>query len=373
MSFLSDIFSKKKEVNEQPITLTREDLENKLVVDYQQEYVAGYRSFVRCQRRDANEEEAKELKQVFDLISSVPEGKKLIDEVAKAGFQFSLQAFSGNNDGCMYGQRKLIMLCPVNHNSIASLATTAFHEMVHAVQDTRTNQLLSNSSKLNIADQFKFQRACEAAAWTEEARFAYQISKDHPEVLKHVSQFPMYQAFDEEMKKSNDMDKAGNAAFKAWYNYPHYQQAYEKDHIANITFGLKNAENAYNRKCLRESISNEQVMDSIFLTDSLKKAVEPEYLTSPEALSITPAGLDRIKKAESKYTSIFFFKDNDKSYMSMYSTENKKRFDDVENDPSAMLCASHNSLQSKLNATASSKQETKKNLVQKALINNMGR
>lgn len=338
MSFLSDIFGKKKEA-EQPAP-NRQDMESTLKVAFESVLTAGYVSRTVRNVREPQDVEKEQLKQVLDIIASVPAGKDLIEKVAAAGFKFKFNAYRGENDGSMCGENKQIMLCPCQHSSIAGMATTAFHEMVHAVQDTDSKQLLSNSTSLNIADQFKFNRACEAAAWTEEARFAYQIKDKYPEVLNHVSQFPMYQVFDKEMQESGDLDKASEKAFKEWYNYPHYQQAYEKDHIYAIKYGLKGLEgNLTSSGALREQISNQDVLDKIFITPGLNKKIDADYLTSSEALSLSPAGFESIKKIEKNFRSHFLFAKEDKSYMKMYSTENKKTFDDIENDPSAMICA----------------------------------
>ncbi|MCQ2965507.1 MAG: NAD(P)H-dependent oxidoreductase [Alphaproteobacteria bacterium] len=338
MSFLSDIFGKKKEV-EQPVP-NRQDMEGTLKVAFENVLTAGYVSRTVRNVRDPQEVEKEQLKQVFDVISSVPAGKDLIDRVAAAGFKFTFNAYGGDADGSMSGGNKRIMLCPCQHSSIAGMAATAFHEMVHAVQDTDSNQLLSDSSSLNIADQFKFNRACEAAAWTEEARFAYQIKDKYPEVLSHVAQFPMYQVFDKEMSESGDLDKASEKAFKEWYNYPHYQQSYEKDHIYAIKYGLKGREQNFTQSdSLRGQISNQDVLDKIFITPGLNKKIDADYLTSPEALSLSPAGFESIKMIEKNFRSHFLFSKEDKSYMKMYSTENKKTFDNIENDPSAMICA----------------------------------
>jgi len=140
-------------------------------------------------KRPPQENEVKQLKEVFDLIASVPQGQKLLDEVAQGGYEFFFETARGENDGCMYAGTKKIMLCPCQHSSIAGLAATAFHEMTHAVQNDRTKGKLDyKCANMNMADQIKFQRAAEAAAWTEEAKFANNTRKlsDIPQIFRCI-------------------------------------------------------------------------------------------------------------------------------------------------------------------------------------------
>ncbi|MBR1777703.1 MAG: hypothetical protein IJ752_03850 [Alphaproteobacteria bacterium] len=320
MSFLSDLFKRKPKEPEPP--RTRQDMEDSLSVQYVETYTIDtaqrtlQHSFTK--QRPPQEEEAKQLKEVFDLIASVPQGQKLLDEVAQGGYEFFFETTRGANDGCMYAGTKKIMLCPCQHSSIAGLAATAFHEMTHAVQNDRTKGKLDyKCANMNMADQFKFQRAAEAAAWTEEAKFAYQIRDQHPDVERHVAKFPMYQAFAEEMEKSGDMAKAGEACFKAWYGYKHYQTAYEANHVENISYFI-------GQGCIRkedtlaESMSSEDVLKNVFVSDDIKQNISPDFLTSKEAFSVSKEAIERLEN-----TVKLYYKDwkQDPSLHNMYSYE----------------------------------------------------
>lgn len=305
MSFLSDLFKRKPQEPEPP--RTRLDMEDDLKIQYDASFQLqtpnGVLNQVFKQSRPPQESEKKLLKEMFDVISSVPQGQMLLDDVAKNGYSFFFEASSGQNDGCMYGDQKKIMICPCQHSSVAAMAATAVHEMTHALQNERTNGAFGISgARINMADQFKFQRAAEAAAWTEEAKFAYQIRDRHPEVENHVSQFPMYNAFVAEMDASGDMAKAGEAAFKTWYGFKYYQEVYEKNHVSCISYNMDQAY-ARQKDILSESLPSDQLLNQMFVSDDVKKNIPPEYLTSKEAFSLSNAAFNQLNSAASVYNT----------------------------------------------------------------------
>lgn len=348
MSFLSDIFKKKPQQPEPP--RTREEMEDDLSIrelsttSIQTANGTLQQTFQRS--RAPLDEEKKLLKDTFDLIASVPQGKKLLEEVAKSGYEFYFEAFHGRNDGCAFVDQKKIMLCPCQHTSVAALAATAFHEMTHAVQNERTKGMLGlSSAQYNLADQFKFHRAAEAAAWTEEAKFAYQIKDQHPEVENHVSAFPMYRAFAEEMEKSGDMTKAGEAAFKTWYGYKHYQSVYEDNHVSNFSYFMDQAYASRKEDSLSASLSSEEVLNKVFISEDIKQNIQPEFLTSKEAFSVSENAIERLNKA----TMLYFNGRKDPSLQNMYSYETGQKHSGQE-QPKEAVAASARPKESMMNA-----------------------
>ena len=335
MAFFSNLFKKTPSEPEQP--KTRQDLENSLYIQ-DVEYLpmrigtnALQQAFAVKKKREPIEAEKKLLSDVFDLIASVPEGKKLIDDVAAMGFTIHFDAFQGNLDGAMYGDQKHIMLSPRQHSSVAAVAATAFHEMTHAVQNEKSAGMLADGSRVNIADQYQFQRAAEAAAWTEEAKFAYQIKDKHPEVLYHVEKFPMYKAFAQEMEASGDFAKAGEKAFKSWYQYKHYQTAYEKQHTGNICSTLNNCIYQKDSTALRESFSSEDALKAVFISNDINKNISADFLRSPEAFSLSKETVNLLDQQVEKYTDTFRKAQKDTSYRQMYSYETKQKYQAQEN------------------------------------------
>lgn len=278
---------------------TREDLETSLSVRYQAlgtvQTQDGCREKIFLERRRANAYERRQLKEVLDVIESVPAGKKILSNAIKNGYKFSFETFDSNCDGCLYAPAKTIMLNPANHASVASMAATTFHELIHALQNEQTDNLLANGARLNIADQIKFHRASEAAAWAEEAKFIYQIKDKYPEVLKHTGHVPMYQAFAKEMETSGDMGKAGEASFKSWYGFRCYQGAYEQEHIANISNHLSLSLAQRDDKILQQSMSAEEVLDKVLVSEEIRRNINPEFLTQKEAFSISREGAEKLQ------------------------------------------------------------------------------
>ena len=362
MSFLSNLFKGKKEKTPP----TRQDMEDNLYVHYIGYMPVNTGRGVLQQAfqnyRPAKENEKKLLSEVFDIISSVPAGKKLIDNVAAQGFKFYFNDFRGEMDGCMFAEYKTIMLCPRQHSSAAAVAATAFHEMVHAVQNYKSGQLLHDSTDINIADQFRFQRAAEAAAWTEEANFAYQIKDKHPEVLSHVTQFPMYHAFSDEMEKSGDIKKAGEVAFKSWYGFKHYQKFYKKQHVQNISCGIAQNKTNKNKLGLSQSLEAANILQNVFVSEDLRANISADYLSQPAAFSLSSEAVKKLDECMQSYTEGFKKGINDRSYHKMYSYENGKTYADMEQTSrpvAASLHVSHDrpSRMSSLKKTAGNQQK----------------
>ncbi len=348
MSFFSDLFKKKPK--EPPPPRTREEMESSLEirekVNHPIKTSNGILQHSYQRRRLPEEEEQKLLKETFDLIASVPAGKKLLDEVAQGGYDIYFETFCGSNLGCMYSGNKKIMLSPPSHGSAAELAATAFHEMTHALQQERTGYLGNKSSDLTLADQFKFHRAAEAAAWTEEANFAYQIKDKHPEVEHMVNRFPMYRAFAAEMEQSGDKGKAGEAAFKAWYGFKHYQDSYEDNHVRNFSYFMDQSY-ANRKKALFDTIPSESVLEKVFISDELRQNISPDFLTSKEAFSVSDYAINKLNEKSALYFKGF----KDPSLGDMFSYETGERRAPQQQQSNEVVAASlhpHKSMMSAL-------------------------
>lgn len=276
--------------------------------------------------RPPRAEETKMLKDVLDIVESVPDGKKLLADVATAGYKINFDTFRGASAGACNPVEKQIMLCPANHSSEAAVAASLYHEMTHAMQNERSGGMLADCSKYNIADQVKFLRAAEASAWMEEAKFAHQIKDEHPEVLKFVGEIPMYKAFAAEMEKSGDAAKAGEAAFKDWYGFKIYQAGYEKQHIAIVKNKTLNRLKKQDAKAFRQSLSSEDALKFTVISDSVK--IAPEFLTSPAAFSVSNDGAKAFAAISKGYFAKFLSAVKDDSVQSMYSYDTGKRLSD---------------------------------------------
>ena len=333
MSFLSDLFKKKEKPR------TRQDMEASLtVVDGEKRYTVtsrGTLARVFKRTRMPKDEERKTLTEVFDLMASVPQGKKLLEEVAQAGYEICFESFKGDCFGSMNGCKKKVMLSTGSHENVAGMAITLFHEMTHAVQNERSNGMLGDDrARYVLADQFKFSRAAEAAACTEEAKFTYQIKDRYPEVEKFAEGFPMYPAFKAEMEKSGDMTKAGKAAFEAWYGFKNYQESYEEDHVQNAVYSLK-SDTVSKKNKLTKTISSEDVLQKVFVSDDIRQSISAEYLTSKEAFSISQDAVRKMDKAVAALDK----KDKDTSMHSMFLLGTDKTYSAVHEQSKGDACS----------------------------------
>lgn len=325
MSFFSDLFKKKSSPLPPAPKKTRTDLEGSLFVRYEEQ--DGKLNSVFIKDRPPQSEEKKILNDIFDIIESVPEGKKLITDVACAGYKIHFDTFRGASAGSCNPGEKRIMLCPANHVNKAAIAASLVHEMTHAMQDERSEGLLRDCSAYNMADQVKFLRAAEASAWMEEAKFAYQIKETHPEVLKHVEHVPMYQAFAAEMKRSEDVGKAGAAAFKSWYGYKEYQTGYENQHISIIKNRTYDRLKKQDSRAFRQSMPSEDVLKHTIISENV--SIKSEFLTTPEAFSISDDAVKSFKAISKGYAAKFLTAVKDTSVGNMYSYETGKLVSDI--------------------------------------------
>ena len=230
----------------------------------------------------------------------------------------------------MFADEKKITLNLSGHSSVAGLATSAFHEMVHVVQNERSNGMHGiNCAKLNMADQFKFWRASEAAACAEASKFTYQIKDKYPEADKQMERYPFYKTFTEEMGRSGDMTKAGKAAFEAWYGFKYYQTAYEKNHVINSAFYLESSYRKGDKNVLKASLSSEEILKDVFVSDDIRQSISAEYLTSKEAFSISKEGMEKIDAAVKQYGVKGNV--NDRTIHEMYSYETGEKYASAEN------------------------------------------
>ena len=315
MGFLSSLFSNENR--------TRADMEKKLFILEDEK---------RGWTRGAKSSEKQILKDVFDIIEEVPETKKLLDDVAKQGYKFFFQRDTGKAEGCCYANEKVIMINPTIMDNTAEIAIATVHEMTHAMQCKNLGDLTKNASALSMADQLRLARAKEAGAVLQESSFAHQILGKHPEAKDYVESNPMVMAYIDEMNKSGDKGKAAEKCFKEWYEYEPYQRPYENQHIDHLIFDLDHS--SKKDPHLQASITPEEIIDKCVYSEDHKKAVPPEFLTSPEANRLSEKGKERLDTVSENCEKYFGVKDT--SYKQMYSYDTGKTHAEQEKNPSLM-------------------------------------
>lgn len=380
MAFLSHLFNKKKEqtVKTPEPLKTRKDFEETLRVSETQNRPLGGGTLMMAftQERTPLESEKALLKEVLDIVESSPIGKQLLDQVAALGYTTYFESTLGQNNGSASFQNKSIMLCPGLHTSAASVATTLVHEMVHCVQEDRSGNMFQNITRYKIADQVKYLRAAEAGAWQTEADFAYQIKDRHPEILKDMQKYPMYNAYSAEMDASASREKANAAAFKEWYTFDWYKQTYNQNHLAVITSGISQKISSGDSKSLQKEISNEEILSYAVLTPEQHKELQPAFLNSVAAFSVPEDMAEKITSATEKYNSSFLFKSKktyDSSILGMYLDGTSKPV--AENAAPAKIPASAAPAKTPLMKQLSSLPKQEKNIpaFQKNILKNKGK
>ena len=352
LSFVSDLFKKKDKQPVQKTPKTRADLEEPSTVRYKETNDKLQKTFIRT--RAPNSEEKKQLQDVLNIIESVPDGKKLIADIAAAGYKINFDTFcNGAYGACNPIQKTIILSLGHLPDNNAALAAFLYHEMTHAMQDERSGGLMADASAYKMSDQIKFLRAAEASAWMEEAKFTYQIKDAHPEVLKVIGAYPMYQKFASEMEKTGDLTKASEATFKSWYGFKEYQGLYEEEHINIIKHKALGRLKKQDAKAFRQTMSSEDVLKYTLISENV--SINPEFLTTPEAFSVSDNAIRSFKAISKGYASKFLTAAKDTSLDNMYSSETGKPLSGME----AVSKKGGNSLMSELE-TISKKQTAEK-------------
>ena len=275
--------------------------------------------------RGAEDSERQILKDVFDIIEKVPETKKLLDDVAKEGYEFHFLGYKGGKNAmasCSISN-KHIMLNPRKCNSVAEIASVCVHEMTHAMQFKELGAIANDVSGLNLADRIRLNRAQEAGAYVQQAAFSYQIQKEHPEIKKFIKEWPMLETYASEMEKSGDKGKAAEKCFKEWYDYEPYQRFYENEHIDNILFNLDHSSKKEPHP--QASITSEEIIGKCIYSEEYRKAIPSEFLQSPEANRLSDNGKKRLDTVSKKCEKYFGVKDT--SYMQMVSYKTGKTYE----------------------------------------------
>lgn len=282
-------------------------------------------------------QEQKTLKDVLDVVCEVPEGKKLLDRVAGLGYSFCFENSASNTAGCMYPDDKTIVLNPSgfanggenpqSEFNTAAMAVTLYHEMVHAVQNRQSRDMMTarQQHNFNTTDRIMFNRVCEAAAYTEESRFIHQIIEHHPEIREKSAKTPTYQAFCKEMAVSGDMDKAGEKAFKAWYADPFYQNAYEHIHVENIAAEIKIMAKRKIRSSPMCRIPPERALDHAFVSNGIRDCIPSDFPTSPQAFALSKGAVGYLDRVNGEYAPAVQWARPDTSYRQMYAQDGKPR------------------------------------------------
>lgn len=199
---------------------------------------------------------------LLNIAYQFPKGQETMNAVAFQGYTYMYQAMFGVNGACDY-DRKVVRLD--SYRRQMELAPILIHECTHIRQVERLNKVSGQDKttdfigSLNAYDFIKLNRALEADACAHQAAFAYQMKEEYPQVFEKEMETPMMRAYVGEMEKSGDETKAMQASFQAWYGYKNYQEAYEKQYVAQIRMNSEQKKKDLNPAKKEAALSNEQL------------------------------------------------------------------------------------------------------------------
>ena len=199
---------------------------------------------------------------LLNIAYKMPKGEEVMNAVAFKGYSFMYDSMFGVNGACDY-DRKVVRMD--SYFMQKDLAPILIHECTHIRQVDRLSEQINQPNVtnfiagLNAYDFIKLNRALEADACAHQAAFAYQMKDEYPQVFEKEMETPMMRAYVGEMEKSGDETKAMRASFQAWYGYKNYQEAYEKQYVAQIRMNSEQKKKDFNSVKKEAAVSNEQL------------------------------------------------------------------------------------------------------------------
>lgn len=197
---------------------------------------------------------------LLNIAYKAPKGEEVMNDVAFKGYKFMYQQLFGLNGSCDYDHKSVLLDSFHRQQDIAPIL---IHECNHVRQVERLKEnsnvkdITSFMAGLNAPDFIKLNRALEADSCAHQAAFAYQLKDVYPDMFTKEMETPMTQAYAAEMEKSGDETKAMQSSFAAWYDYKHYQEAYEKQFVKQINH---NEEEQKNNPALSSKLTSEQII-----------------------------------------------------------------------------------------------------------------
>ncbi len=225
---------------------------------------------------------------LLNIAYETPKGREVMNAVAFKGYSFTYDTMFGVNGACDY-DRKVVRLD--SYFMQKDLAPVLIHECTHIrqidrlVEKTGQPDVTGFIAGLSAYDFIKLNRALEADACAHQAAFAYQMREKYPQVFEKEMKTPMMQAYVAQMDKTGDETKAMQASFEAWYGYKNYQEAYEKQYLAQIQ---ENIRQRGSRQV--SSISNGQISGLCLLNG--KSYIPPSFFDRVENMAVSEKGKD---------------------------------------------------------------------------------
>lgn len=226
------------------------------------------------------------LKDTISLMQKVPAGREALKNIEDLGYNVVFESGIDAGGFCD-SDNKVVILSADYYNSAEELSPILVHEMQHAVQATTFEEDFFGTS---IASTMKYRFAQEADACAHETAFMYQARQLGIDVAVFDEYENAYKIYQENYEKG-DPEKAMNNTFKAWYDEAGRYEWYSKYYADAFVEMGKSGE----KHSLKKVLSNKEITDSLLFEG--KPYVEPSFLSTPEAFSMTNENKKRIIKA----------------------------------------------------------------------------
>lgn len=272
------------------------------------------------------DEEKNALSALFFKALETPTGREMLKCALNAGYSFSFDEGMTQSGACDSEAKSIILN---SGRAVGIQLSTLVHESRHALQAERSPKY---PALFRTADQIKYRRAIEADAYACECAFVSEITPLYPEVreeaLKHG--MPVLKTYEKTLEGTGDSFTAMSEAFKAWYDYPPYQKAYDRWHKEDIVMiaehGLKNDYNGY----FMTHFSSADVAKVCSFRG--REYIDPAFLETPRAFSVSDADKEEILAVTRRYALLVGRLSCDGSVEKMFSREDptgeKKRVEE---------------------------------------------
>ncbi|MGD9638934.1 MAG: DUF6782 family putative metallopeptidase [Alphaproteobacteria bacterium] len=238
---------------------------------------------------------------LLDRLQKVPEGKHLVDNVARDGYTFNFQSSTTACGSCEVEKKEIILNPNISEDR---LVATLAHELRHAQQFTRgaNHKISEQTTKTKIMTT----RAMEADANAYAALVCWNLKnsshegpweqKGDPAPWQKLTETApeITTAFEKTMVSTKDTSKALAEAFKAWY-HERIREIYDDGHIDNLK-RIEDEGKAGSLSFAKENSPENIVNVTCFHNGKSYLPNAADVLNSPEYLSVSEKNMAEIKK-----------------------------------------------------------------------------
>lgn len=225
-------------------------------------------------------------------VCESPTGKKTLEDAKRTGVQIRFE--TGMKCMGLFSPRRNAIILNADRTD-DNLASTLVHEARHVWQERIRGITYTTSQVPETLLMTGF--AVEADACTTETLFAHEMKEKRPEIWaahQNEKYAPVSSAFEKTFNETQDVSSAMNSAFQAWYTLP-VRDLYAGDFV---NYAEKGATSYFSGSSFRESLTPAELAKKLCMTQDNKCYLKnPDTLTSPEKLHLSPEKKEQLEKA----------------------------------------------------------------------------